>query len=285
MLFAILFIAVDAIFIYNSYSPDGAQKLYLNLRYSFTTTKDNKKEKPDINKDSNEPIESTKKNITYNELPVAADGHFFEKTPTIGGQVAYIAHPIEIDPDNPPTIIVYSHGSITFITENFNDPFMLEMRSYGEYFTKENYIFAASNEHGENWGNAASVQDIKAMVEWIQERYQTQPKIYMTGHSMGGLPTFEYAFAYPETVSKIGLLAPTTRSSVWNEEKLASLNDKQVKIWHGEADVNVGSFNSERFKTDADRYGNNINLVLLPGVDHWGVDTELMDELLEFFNE
>lgn len=282
---AIIFILVDALFIYNTFYPESSDRFYDSLRSSLSPKDRSGDKEAEQEDDNDQPIEPIKQNITYNEVPVTPDGHFFEKTPTIGGQAAYIAHPIEIDPEDPPTIIVYSHGSITLITNDFSDEFMLEMRSYGDFFTKQNYIFAASNEHGENWGSAQSVEDIRAMVEWIQSRYETEPKVYLTGHSMGGLPTFEYAFAYPDTVAKIGLLAPTTRPSVWTAEEMQSLNDKPVKIWHGEADVNVGSFLSSNFKTAADAHGNNIDLVLLPGVDHWGVDTELMDELLLFFNE
>lgn len=283
---ALTFLVVDVLFIYSSFNQDSNKSLYASLKEILMPEEASREASTPDEDDKNKPIEPSEPVMKrFNETPVTDGGHFFELTPTIGTQQAYIAHPIEIDPANPPTIIVYSHGSITFITKDFTDPFMLDMRAYGEFFTANNYIFAASNEHGENWGNAQSVEDIRAMVEWIQTAYDTQPEIYMTGHSMGGLPTFEYAFAYPDTVAKIGLLAPTTRPTIWTAAELALLNPMDVKIWHGEKDVNVGSFLSVNFKTAADAQGNLIDLVLIPDGDHWSVDTELKDELLEFFEE
>ena len=205
----------------------------------------------------------------------------FEK---IEGQQAYIVVPTKIDEENPPTVILYSHGSNTNVTENMEDQFMKDLQAYGILFTKYNYIFAASNQHDVNWGNSASIQDTLNLKNWIEERYSIQPKVYLLGFSMGGLPTMNFATTYPELISKIALLAPTTKSSSWDENKVAKIMDMDIKIWHGNKDVNVPYTYTYNFVKKVDGLGKEIELITLEGKGHFDIDTEYMEDILEFFN-
>ena len=157
----------------------------------------------------------------------------------IEGQQAYIVVPGNINTKNPSTLILYSHGSNTTVTEDMTDPFMLDLQAYGRYFAKQNYIFAASNQHGVNWGNKASIQDTLNLKNWINENYNINEKVYLIGFSMGGLPTLNFTTTYPELVSKVALLAPSLKSSEWNQERANKVEDIDIKIWHGNSDVNV----------------------------------------------
>lgn len=210
---------------------------------------------------------------------------YLEVYETIEGQPAYIAVPAPIDPEDPPRIILYSHGSNTEVTFDTDDEFMQDLHAYGVFFTENDYIFAASNQHGANWGNDASIQDNVNLISWIKERYDTQEKVNLIGYSMGGLPTMNFASDYPERVNKIALLAPTTRANEWNAERVAKIEDIDIQIWHGTADVNVGYSLSTTFINTLESFGKEVELVTLEGKTHWDIHTEYMEDILEFFNQ
>ena len=203
--------------------------------------------------------------------------------PIIGDQQAYVVIP-RIDKKNPPTLIMYSHGSNTTVTQNMEDQFMKDMRAYGIFFTEQNYIFSASNQHGVNWGSSASIQDTINLKNWVDENYDIQPKIYLIGFSMGGLPTMNFATTYPDIISKIALLAPTVKSSEWNQARADKLKDIEIKLWHGNKDVNVPYSYSVYFVNKLKGYGKEIEFITLEGKTHFDIDTEYMNDILEFFN-
>ncbi|MDD4381960.1 MAG: hypothetical protein PHE21_01275, partial [Candidatus Dojkabacteria bacterium] len=102
------------------------------------------------------------------EEPEVEEGpHYTEILKEISGQMAYIAIPTKIDENNPPSIVQYHHGSNTRVTSNTEDQFMKDLKAYAELYTSYNLIFAASNAHGENFGNTASMDDNHNMMEWI----------------------------------------------------------------------------------------------------------------------
>ena len=200
----------------------------------------------------------------------------------IEGQTAYIVAPTNIDENNPPSIILYSHGSNTRVISDMFDPFMMDLQEYGIYFAQYNFIFAASNEHDENWGNAASIADMVNLQELIEERYETSGKIYMIGFSMGGLPTMHFVQKYPENIEKIALLAPTTRTYEWNQTEVNKIMDIDIKIWHGTSDVNIGIVNSRNFVQSLGKLGKEIELIEIEGKAHFDVDKEYMTDILTF---
>ena len=203
----------------------------------------------------------------------------------IESQQAYIVVPGNIETKNPPTLIIYSHGSNTLVTEDMSDPFMLDLRSYGMFFAKQNYIFAASNQHGVNWGNSASIQDTLNLKNWVDDNYNIKEKIFLLGFSMGGLPTLNFTTTYPELVSKVALLAPSLKSSEWNQERTNKVEDIDIKIWHGNTDVNVPYSYSTYFVNKLKGYGKDISLITLEGKTHFDIDTEYMEDILIFFNQ
>jgi len=219
------------------------------------------------------------------EEEVPTGPHYEEINQAIEGQTAYIVAPTNIDENNPPSIILYSHGSNTRVISDMLDPFMMDLQEYGIYFTQYNFIFAASNEHDENWGNAASIADMVNLQEWIAERYQTSGKIYLIGFSMGGLPTMHFVQKYPENIEKVALLAPTTRTYEWNQTEVNKIMNIDIKIWHGTSDVNIGIVNSREFVEYLGKLGKDVELVELTGKTHFDVDKEYMADILTFFQE
>ena len=218
------------------------------------------------------------------EKPVQEGPQYEEILTTIEGQQAYICVPTNIDENNPPTVIIYSHGSNTTITDNMNEQFMKDMQEYGILFASHNYIFSASNQHGVNWGNSASIQDMLNLKKWIEERYSIQPKINLIGFSMGGLPTLNFATKYPELIGKIALLAPSIKSAEWNNTRAQKLKNVEIKLWHGNKDVNVPYSSSVSFVKKLQGYGITIDFVTVEDKGHFDIDTEYMQDILEFFS-
>jgi dipeptidyl aminopeptidase/acylaminoacyl peptidase len=211
--------------------------------------------------------------------------HYEEIYETIEGENAYIAVPSRIDGENPPRIVVYSHGSNTTVTFDTEDEFMQDLQTYGLFFTQHNMIFSASNQHGANWGSDEAIQDTVNMIDWIKERYDTRYRVNMVGYSMGGLPTMNFASRYPELVHRIALLAPTTRSNEWDQERVEKITDIDIQIWHGTADVNVGYSLSTTFVNRLETFNKEVELVTLEGKTHWDIHTEYISDMLDFFTK
>lgn len=209
--------------------------------------------------------------------------HYEEIFKEIEGQMAYIAIPTNIKEENKPSIVVYSHGSNTTVTSDTEDEFIQDLQAYGELYTKSNMIFAASNQHGANWGSTTAIADTKNMIDWITKNYLTTEKVYLLGFSMGGLPTMNFATTYPENLEKIALLAPTSRSNEWTESRVEKLSDVDIQIWHGTSDVNVPYSLSTALVSKFKALGRDIPLVTLEGKTHWDLDTEYMQDVLDYF--
>lgn len=209
---------------------------------------------------------------------------FYELQPTIANETTYIAVPNSLEEIEEPEIIVYSHGSITTVSRNFQDPFMLDLRRYAREFTAKGYIFAASNQSGANWGSLEAVQETKELIMWLQERFNAKPQVNLLGYSMGGLVTMNYAFAYPETVSNIALVAPTTRTDQWGSEQYKRLSDIRIKVWHGLQDENINSRYTRDAIADMQSTKLDATLDLMPEIDHWNIEFTVNPDIIEFYN-
>jgi dipeptidyl aminopeptidase/acylaminoacyl peptidase len=243
------------------------------------------KNKPtDTKTDVNQTETSTTEGVDpYPDKYEPTGPKYVEMVREIEGQTAYVAVPASIDEKNPPAIVMYSHGSNTRVISDMYDPFMIDLQGYGKYFGEQNYIFAASNEHDENWGNAASIADMLNLQQWIQSHYTTSNKMYLIGFSMGGLPTMHFAVKYPENIQKIALLAPTTRTYEWTQDSVSKIMNIEIQIWHGTSDVNIGYSNSANFVKYMKNLGKDIPLITLEGKSHFDLDTEYMDQVFQFF--
>ncbi len=237
--------------------------------------------KEDIEQESTQDTDMEEE-IVQEEEEIPQGPAYQEFFPIIEEQQAYVVIP-RIDKENPPTLVIYSHGSNTTVTQNMEDQFMKDMQAYGIFFTEYNYIFSASNQHGVNWGSSAAIQDTINLKNWVDENYDIQPKVYLIGFSMGGLPTMNFATTYPDIISKIALLAPTVKSSEWNQTRADKLKDIDIKLWHGNKDVNVPYSYSVYFVNKLKGYGKDIEFITLESKTHFDIDTEYMNEILEFF--
>ena len=204
---------------------------------------------------------------------------------TIDGQLAYIAVDSKFEKQKDFPIVIYSHGSTYSVTQDPNNQLLKDLRVYADTFVKEGYIFAASNQHGDNWGNAAAIKDTRKLVEYIKSNFATSDEIYLIGFSMGGLPTMNFAEKYPQGIVKIALLAPTTYATTWNSTRVENIRNIPIHIWHGNKDVNVPYSLTTSFIARLKAHGKEVTLVTIDGKGHWDVDTELIPEILEYFKQ
>jgi dipeptidyl aminopeptidase/acylaminoacyl peptidase len=269
---AMLLIIGMPIYGYFKLKPD---KIF-NIDDKTEETEQNFNDSTSVNEEINEGIEEEKKSIEITG--------YEEELVEIEGQWAYIAVPKPIDPNNLPRLVIYNHGSNTSVEKNFYPDFKNDLLEYVNTLVLKNYIFAVSNAHGVNWGSIESIKDNYNMYIYIKDKYGIKEKIYMIGFSMGGLPTMNFATEYPELVSKIALLAPTTRISEWDEERVSKLENMDIKIWHGTKDVNVGYIYTENFINKIKSFGKEIDFVTLEDKTHWDVDTEYVEDILQFFS-
>jgi len=204
---------------------------------------------------------------------------------TIDGQLAYIAVDSKFEKQKDFPIVIYSHGSTYSVTQDPNNQLLKDLRVYADTFVKEGYIFAASNQHGDNWGNAAAIEDTRKLVEYIKSNFATSDEIYLIGFSMGGLPTMNFAEKYPQGIVKIALLAPTTYATTWNSTRVENIRNIPIHIWHGNKDVNVPYSLTTSFIARLKAHGKEVTLVTIDGKGHWDIDTELIPEILEYFKQ
>lgn len=254
-------------------------KIFLENINTEQTEEDEKEEESEEASNTQEIITD----LPIEDISFEEGEHYKEDLPVIDDQQAYVLSPKKINTSDPVTLVIYSHGSNTNVTQDFEDPFMKDLQSYGILFTQHNYIFAASNQHGMNWGNEASIRDIQNLINWVSQRFNIQPQIDMIGFSMGGLPTMNFASQNPDMINKIALLAPTARSSEWNKDRAANLKNMDIKIWHGTKDVNIPITSSITFVNKMSQYGIDIELEQIEGKTHFDVDAEYMDNILEYF--
>lgn len=231
---------------------------------------------------NNEQKEEVKEEVVVEpEEPIEVH-EIFE---TIDGQLAYIAVDSKFEKQKDFPIVIYSHGSTYSVTQDPNNQLLKDLRVYADTFVKEGYIFAASNQHGDNWGNAAAIEDTRKLVEYIKSNFATSDEIYLIGFSMGGLPTMNFAEKYPQGIVKIALLAPTTYATTWNSTRVENIRNIPIHIWHGNKDVNVPYSLTTSFIARLKAHGKEVTLVTIDGKGHWDIDTELIPEILEYFKQ
>lgn len=201
----------------------------------------------------------------------------------IDGQLSYIAIDTRYETKTNLPIVIYSHGSTYSVTSNPDNQLLKDLKLYGDAFVKKGYIFAASNQHGDNWGNSYAIEDTRKLIEYIQRNFTSSKEIYLVGFSMGGLPTLNFAAKYPQNIVKIALLAPTSYATSWNSERVSAIRNIPIKIWHGNKDVNVPYSMTTSLIARLKAYDKEVVLETIDGVGHWDVDTERIDDILTYF--
>ncbi len=112
----------------------------------------------------------------------AAAPSVFHGLPAVSGQNIRIALPRDYDSRIPVPLVLYAHGSGQTATAPTSDGGGGIYRS----LVTNGFAVASSDQHGINWGNQASVDDLVDLYRYILARHAVGPVILM-GQSMGGL--------------------------------------------------------------------------------------------------
>lgn len=203
----------------------------------------------------------------------------------IDGENVFTAWP-EVLTGDLPKVIIYNHGSTLHVKEDFSTQFMKDLQYYGELATEKGWIFSASNAHGDNWGSNQALEDINKQIKFIADELGVVPEeldYYFIGYSMGGLPTMNYTTGYDHQPTRIVLLAPTVYIWEWNATRFGKLEGIDIKIWHGNADVNVPLSLSVNLASAAATNEQDMEHIIVEGAGHFDIDVELADQVLEYF--
>lgn len=202
----------------------------------------------------------------------------------IDGESIYIAFDENAKENSKFPMVIYSHGSTYTVSESPSNPLTEDLDYYADMFVKSGYIFAASNQHGDNWGNATAIEDTKKLIDFVNSDYKGNGDVYLLGFSMGGLVTMNYAEKYPENVRKIALLAPAPeQGNYWNSTRVENIKEIPIRIWHGDRDGHVTYDNTTALIKKLKSLGKEIELITVEGASHFDVDTEFTDAIVEFY--
>jgi predicted esterase len=208
---------------------------------------------------------------------------YIENITVIDGQPMYYAYPKSA---NSAKLIIYSHGQLQRITTNLDDPYMLKMREYGEFFALHGFVFSASNQHDDNWGEKDALMDIKNSIKYINSLGEIQilPQKLLVGFSMGGRSAINYALASPDEIEKIALLAPSP-SPLISGNSVKKLTNIPIKIWHGEKDINIPIAISQDYVKIFEKHGKEVEFSSVKETDHFELETLMFEDILEFLKD
>jgi predicted peptidase len=138
-----------------------------------------------------------------------------------------------------------------------------------------------------NWSDL--IDPVNVLLSQIQATYSVDPqRVYLTGLSMGGFGTWEFALRYPRRFAAIVPIAGGYRhQSNAIPENICDLKDLPVWVFHGAQDINVVPSQSEDMVNALKACGGNVKFTLYPDADHpasWTrayADPELYKWLLE----
>jgi predicted peptidase len=120
------------------------------------------------------------------------------------------------------------------------------------------------------------VEDLQALLEKIKAKYRIDPgRIYLTGLSMGGFGTWEWAYKYP---GQFAAIAPVCGGGDTHFAK----EYKNIPVWafHGEADSTLPVQRTIEMVEAINASGGNARMTIYPGVGHNSWENAYTDEEL-----
>jgi predicted esterase len=130
---------------------------------------------------------------------------------------------------------------------------------------KKNLQFVAiSPQCPANSGWDTQIYALNTLLDEIIEKYDVDiSRIYLTGLSMGGLGTWNFAMTYPE---RFAAIAPV---SAWaNTSNIERLKDIPVWAFHGESDVVVPVSYEQKAVDALNACGGNVKSTIYSGIGH-----------------
>jgi predicted peptidase len=119
-----------------------------------------------------------------------------------------------------------------------------------------------------NWSGL--IDPLEVLVNQVQATYSVDTRrVYLTGLSLGGFGTWEFALRYPRRFAAIVPIAGGYRfQSSAIPENICDLKDLPVYVFHGARDINVMPSQSKDLVDALRACGGNVTFTLYPDADH-----------------
>ena len=157
--------------------------------------------------------------------------------------------------------------------------FQEKLRMYAAHFSESGIIFAASNMHGENWGNIGSQVDIGNLRAYLINTYSPENEaIEIVAFSMGGLSAMDYTLTHIEHVNKLTLLAATNRSSLLTDQQVETIQNVEISIYHGQLDENIYPSHSDELYKRLEGT-KSLSFQVIGNIDHWNIESWYVEEI------
>ncbi len=114
--------------------------------------------------------------------------------------------------------------------------------------------------------NKWSVDILNKMLDDVIDKYNVNlTKIFLSGHSMGGWATWEWALESPERFAAIAPISGSFFRELQNPWKLRHL---PIWVFHGEKDQNIDVSNNIKTISLVKKYNNNAKITIYPDAGH-----------------
>jgi predicted peptidase len=208
----------------------------------------------------------------------------FQGTVTRAVQMKYLLFIPDTYRDNEPKkwpLIMYLHGGSRrgddtdkLREPGFGLPALLEKEKSFPFI-----VVSPLCPNGEFWTDTES---LIVLLDKIEKEYAVDlSRVYLTGHSMGGFGTWYLAYKYPDRFAAIAPMSAPFVVTAWADRL------KKMPIWafHGSDDNLVPIGGPKDLIAALRALGNDVRFTVLPGRDHFILDTYENKELYSWFLE
>jgi pimeloyl-ACP methyl ester carboxylesterase len=227
--------------------------------------------------------------LSKGQNPFAAERGEVERayTASDGTLVPYRVYvPKSYDGKTAQPLVVLLHGALGNEKSYFG-PLYDEATIKGE-MEKRGWIFVTPNGRGRfSTYQGTGLEDVLSVMKAAQRDYKIDAaRIYLTGHSMGGLGTWEVARNHPELFAAISPVAGAGRIQPDDLAKLlAAIKPLPLLIVQGAKDGIVPPQGSREMFAAAQKAGLNVKYLELPEADHILIVGQTFAEVLSFFEK
>ncbi len=125
-----------------------------------------------------------------------------------------------------------------------------------------------------------SEADVMNVLALVRKNYKIDPdRIYLMGHSMGGIGTWTLGAKHPEIWAALGPI-----SGVADPRTVEAMKNIPEVVVHGDADTTVPVSGSRNMVAEMKRLGTEVKYIEVPGGSHTSVPGPNMPAIFDFFD-
>lgn len=118
---------------------------------------------------------------------------------------------------------------------------------------------------GHWWSDATTTLSVMGLIDNIVSQYNVDPnRIYLTGFSMGGFGTWDYAIQFPR---KFAAIAPICGGG--NPYRVSRIRHLPVMVFHGKNDKKVPFWQAQQMALTLSKMGGNVKFMMYPNTGHY----------------